>query len=78
MTSALPPDINQQIQEFVATGQYASAEEVLRNALAALRRQGEEVAAIAEGIEDMEAGRMKPLHEFDAEFRKQNNLPQDA
>ena len=35
----------------------------------------QEVAAIQEGIKDMEAGRVRPFREFDREFRLRNGLP---
>ena len=34
----------------------------------------QEVAAIQEGIKDMEAGRVRPFREFDREFRLRNGL----
>ena len=35
----------------------------------------EEVAAIQAGIDDMEAGRVQSLREFDREFRRRKNMP---
>jgi putative addiction module CopG family antidote len=75
MSQQLPNDLASAIQSFIATGKYASPEEVMREALAALRQRDEDVAAIAAGIEDMEAGRYRPLAEFDAEFRKRHDIP---
>ena len=66
------------IKQRMKTGQYASEDEVLREALRALKLRDDEVAAIQEGIDDMEAGRVKPLREFDREFRERKNIPQDA
>ena len=40
----------------MATGQYGSKEDVLREALRALRRQDEDLTAVKEAIADMEAG----------------------
>ena len=37
----------------------------------------EEVAAIQSGIDDMNAGRVRPLREIDQEFRAQRNIPAD-
>jgi putative addiction module CopG family antidote len=78
MAYQFPPDLDEEIKGRMASGQYASEDEVLREALRALRWRDQEVAAIQEGIEDMEAGRTKPLREFDREFRKRHNIPQDA
>jgi hypothetical protein len=38
----------------------------------------ENVAAIRESLEAMEAGRMRPLADFDAEFRKRHGIMSDA
>jgi putative addiction module CopG family antidote len=75
MSVDLAPDVWNEIQRQLATGSYSSPDEVLREALAALRFRELEVAAIQEGIDDMEAGRVTSLHEFDREFRRRNGLP---
>jgi Arc/MetJ-type ribon-helix-helix transcriptional regulator len=68
----LAPDVWDEIQRQIATGSFASHDDVLREALVALRFREEEVLAIPQGIDDMEAGRVMPLHDFDREFRRQN------
>lgn len=78
MTYPFPPDLAEGIKEQMARGQYSSEDDLLRDALHALHWRDLEVAAIQEGIDDMEAGRVKPLREFDREFRERNNIPQDA
>jgi Arc/MetJ-type ribon-helix-helix transcriptional regulator len=75
MSIDLSPDIWNEIQRQVATGAFATPDEVLREALAALRFRDDEVLAIQQGIDDMEAGRVTPLREFDREFRRRNGLP---
>ena len=60
------------------TGQYKSEDELLREALRALKSRDAELAAIQEGIDDMEAGRMKPLREFDQEFRERKDITPDV
>lgn len=76
MSVHLAPDIWNEIQRQIAAGRYSSYDEVLREALAALRAREEEVRAIQQGIDDMEAGRVTPLREFDREFRHRNaSLP---
>jgi Arc/MetJ-type ribon-helix-helix transcriptional regulator len=75
MNYQLPSDLTQTIQSLLATGKYASQEDVLRNALDALRRRDEDLAAITAGIEDMEAGRYRPFAEIDAEFRQRHDIP---
>jgi putative addiction module CopG family antidote len=75
MSVDLAPDVWDEIQRQLASGSFASTDEVLREALTALRSREEEVYAIQEGIEDMEAGRVMPLRQFDREFRQRNALP---
>jgi predicted transcriptional regulator len=78
MAYAFPPDLRQLIHEQLATGQYVSEDDVLRDALTALKWRSAEIAAIAEGIEDMEAGRYRSVDEVDADLRRKHNFPQDA
>lgn len=79
MAHQFPPDVKDQLRERMATGQYASEDDVLRDALRALKRQDQEVAAIREAITDMEAGdRGRPFDEFVDELRTKYNISQDA
>lgn len=70
MSYQFPPDLDEQIKQRMASGQYSSEDDALR----ALRWQDAEVEAIREGIEDLEAGRITPLREFDREFRKRKQI----
>ena len=74
MSIDLSSDVVSEIQRQVATGVFATPDEVVREALAALRDREAEVLAIQEGIDDMEAGRTRPIREFDREFRQRNGL----
>ena len=79
MAHQFPPDVEEQLRERMATGQYDSEEDVLREALRALKRQDEDLTAVKEAIADMEAGdRGVPFEQFVDEFRKKHNIPQDA
>lgn len=73
MHDELPSDVHEEIKQRVASGQYSSEEDVprdaMRDAMRAPRVQDEEVAAIQAGIDDMEAGRLRPFEEVDAEIR---------
>ena len=75
MSVDLSPDVWNEIQRQLASGSYASPDEVVRVALAALRSRDDDIRAIQEGIDDMEAGRVRPFREFDREFRQRNGLP---
>ena len=52
-------------------GQFENEEDVVREALCILRQREEDLAAIKAGLEDMNAGRYRPLAEVDAEIRKE-------
>jgi Arc/MetJ-type ribon-helix-helix transcriptional regulator len=75
MSVDLAADVWSEIQRQLATGAFASHDELLREALAALRFRDQELVAIAEGIDDFEAGRVIPVREFDRQFRERNGLP---
>jgi putative addiction module CopG family antidote len=69
MTYQLPPDLDQRVQSQIALGIYHTPAEVLNDALNALERQNSDLEAIRRGIEDEQAGRLTPLHEFDQQIR---------
>lgn len=78
MAYQFPPDLEEEIDQRMKSGQYTSEDDLLREAFSALKWRDGEVAAIQEGIDDMEAGRVKPLREFDREFRERKGIPHDA
>ena len=76
---SFPNDVAQQVREFLATGQFADEDDVLRGALSALAqqtfdRQDSDLAAIRAGREDAEAGRYRPIEEVDLEIRRKYNI----
>lgn len=77
MPYQLPPDVQDQVSRQIATGHYASEDEVLRAALRALTFRHGELPAIRAGIEDMEACRLHPFDDFDADLRKQFGFAAD-
>lgn len=69
MAYQFPPDLQQLIHAGMAFGNYATEDDVLRDALHALIQRNEELAAIQAGVADMNAGRFRPIREVDAEIR---------
>jgi predicted transcriptional regulator len=69
MAYAFPPDVQQLIREADAFGNYASEDDLLRDALTSLIRQHDDLASIRAGVADMDAGRFRPVREVDAEIR---------
>lgn len=58
MTLQVTPEITATIQGFLAGGRYKDETEVLRRALAELKRSEDDLAEIEAGMEDEAAGRM--------------------
>ena len=69
MSLRVPSDVEFSVRALVANGRFTTEEDVLREAVAKLARD-EDIAAIREGIADLEAGRYRPLDEIDPEIRK--------
>ena len=78
MSLIIPVDVQQRVTKLLGTGRYTSEEEILRAAVAALEEQNADLTAIKSGINDMENGRYRPFADFDAEFRKRNQIEKDA
>jgi Arc/MetJ-type ribon-helix-helix transcriptional regulator len=75
---AFPPELNRLIQEQLATGAYASEDDLLLEAVRALRDREEVLAGIQEGLADLGAERMQPLRQVDAALRDKYRIPRDA
>ena len=58
--------------------QYQFPDDVIREALRAFCHQDQEIAAIQEGIDDMQAGRVRSFREFDREFRQRKGIPESC
>ena len=56
MTDTLPTDVQQMIDEQLASGRYATEDEVLREALRALSEEEEDLVAVREAIGEWRAG----------------------
>lgn len=86
MSYEFPADVRQAIDQQLSFGGYRSEDDVLRDALRALLEQRSTilevdpivVEGVRRGLADIEAGRSRPLSEFDAEFRQQRGIPKNA
>jgi Arc/MetJ-type ribon-helix-helix transcriptional regulator len=78
MSLIIPADVQERLNALLGTGRYASEEEILRAAVAALEEQNADLAAIQSGINDMENGRYRPFADFDAAFRERNQIENHA
>ena len=75
MSIQLSADIEQQVRHRVATGRYASEEEVLQEALAALAHQEDDFEAVQEAVNAWHGGDDGiPLEEAIAQIRTKHQL----
>jgi predicted transcriptional regulator len=74
MSYAFPPELDRLIREELATGTYRSEDDVLVDAMLALRDRDESIAGIREGLADLDAGRVRPLGDVDAELRTKHGI----
>ena len=85
MGCQFPPDVEKLAKDLMAAGDYASEDELLRDALAAFQESlhvvSDEDPVVVEGIrrglEDMKQGRGRSYEEFDKEFRAKHNIRND-
>jgi predicted transcriptional regulator len=70
----LPQDLVSRLQQRVQASPGASEADVIRAALDSLDWREAERAAIAHGLEAMQAGRVRPFEEFDREFRARHGM----
>jgi predicted transcriptional regulator len=78
MAYLFPPELDRLVREELATGTYNSEDDVLVEAMQALRDRDESMAGICEGLADLDAGRVRPLGDVDADLRTKHGIFRDA
>ena len=78
MSYLFPPVLDQLVREELATGTYRSEDDVLVEAMQALRDRDEAIAGIREGLSDLDAGRVRPLGDVDAQLRTKHGIARNA
>lgn len=78
MSYPFPPMLDQLVREELATGAYHSEDEVLVEAMQALRDRDEAIAGVCEGLADLDAGRVRILGDVDAELRTKHGIARNA
>lgn len=76
MSYQFSPDVERLLHEQMATGHYNSAEDVLLDALKTLKSRNDDLASILAGLDDMQAGRVRPLEEVANEIGRKYGLAQ--
>ena len=56
MPYTIPPDVQRLVADQLATGYYVTTDDVLRDALRALRDEAEDLAAVRAAVAEMQAG----------------------
>jgi putative addiction module CopG family antidote len=75
MKYEFPPDVKQLVRERMASGQYASEDDVLREALQALAEEEADVIAIRQAVAEMDMGDEGiPLDEAFETIRRKHGL----
>ena len=77
MSYSFPPEVDRLVREGLASGQYASEDDLLLEALCVLRERDEAMAGIRAGLADLYAGRTRPLDDVDAQLRHKYHIPRD-
>lgn len=79
MTFPFPPDLQEFVRDQMASGKYASEEELLRDAFQALAEEEEDLAAVREAVAQWQAGDPGvPLDEAVETIRRKHGIPSDA
>ncbi len=79
MAFPFPPDLQQFVRDQMASGKYASEEELLRDAFSALAEEEEDVAAVREAVAQWQAGDPGVgLDEAVQTIRRKHGIPSDA
>jgi putative addiction module CopG family antidote len=56
VTYAFPPDLGKLVEAYLASGRYATEDEVLRDALRALAEEDEDLVAVREAVAEWRGG----------------------
>ena len=79
MAYPFPPDVEQIVKERMASGNYQSEDDVLRDALRALSEEEEDLVAVQEAISELKGGDAGiPLGEAFDSIRAKYQIPNDA
>jgi len=77
--TALAANLEQFVQQEIASGRFPNRDSVVAHALRLLQREREEaVTGIRVGLEDVAAGRVQSLGDAFADLRRELNVPHDV
>ncbi len=74
MSYQFASDVERLLREQMAAGNYESADDLMRDALQVLKTRKDDLAAIRAGLDDMQAGRTRPLADVADEIGRKHGL----
>ena len=79
MAYQFPPDVEELVTQRMASGDYGSEDDVLRDALKALTEQADDLAAVQAAVTGLRAGEDgQPLGEAFDDIRRKHNISADT
>ena len=74
MSYQFAADVERLLREQMAVGHYSSEDDLLRDALGSLKSRNDDLASIRAGLDDMQAGRVRPLADAADEIGRKHGL----
>lgn len=74
MTIDLAPDVEERINQRMASGRYTSTDELFRKALDSLQDREQFVADIEKSLEDERQGDVMSIREFDKQMKEEHSF----
>jgi Arc/MetJ-type ribon-helix-helix transcriptional regulator len=79
MPAQFPPDVQQSLTALVASGKYASEKDALRDALRALAEEQDDLDAVCQAIEEVDAGDPgMPVRQAFDELRERHGIGRES
>ena len=74
MSYQFATDVERLLREQMSAGNYESTDDLLRDALGVLKSRNDDLASIRAGLDDMQAGRTRPLMDVADEIGHKHGL----
>ncbi len=74
MSYQFASDVERLLREQMSAGNYDSADDLMRDALRVLKSHNDDLASIRAGLDDMQAGRTRPLMDAADEIGRKHGL----
>ncbi len=74
MSHQFAPDVERLLRDQMAVGCYDSVDDLMRDALQVLKTRNDDLASVRAGLDDMQAGRTRPLMDVADEIGRKHVL----